>query len=66
MRSVDVNSRKYDIIVFGATGFTGKHVIEEIVNTIHAGNSESFTWAVSARSEDKLNGILKEIGEITG
>ena len=58
--------RKYDIIIFGATGFTGKHVLEEIVNTNNSGFSESFSWAVSGRSSEKLDQILKEMSEITG
>jgi short subunit dehydrogenase-like uncharacterized protein len=59
--------RKYNIIIFGATGFTGKYLIQETVNFLKdADKSELFTWAVAARSKDKLKKILEEISENTG
>lgn len=60
------SDRKYNIIVFGATGFTGKHIIEEILKTIKAGHSETFTWAVAGRSLEKLEETLNEVSKITG
>ena len=55
---------EYDLIIFGATGFTGKYVLETVVKTLKAG--ESFTYAVAGRSKGKLDSILKEISESTG
>ncbi len=60
------SDRKYDIIIFGATGFTGKHTLEEIVKTVNAGQSESFTWAVAGRSNEKLDEVLKKMSDVTG
>lgn len=56
----------YDLIVFGASGFTGKYVVETIVNTLKAGTGGKFTYAVSGRSERKLDIILKEVSDATG
>ena len=48
-----MHNRPYDIIVFGATGFTGKLVVEYLIE--HYGvNNELFTWAIAGRNEDKI------------
>jgi len=60
-------SRQYDIIVFGATGFTGKYVVETIALMLKKlPTSEKFSWAVSGRSEAKLQEVLKEMSESSG
>ena len=51
-----MKSRKYDIIVFGASGFTGKLVCEYFFKSNDAKN---ITWAIAGRNEYKL----KEISE---
>ena len=41
-----MHNRPYDIIVFGATGFTGKLVVEYLIE--HYGvNNKLFTWAIA-------------------
>ncbi len=61
-------SRKFDLIVFGATGFTGKYVVETIVKTLSSSTppGEPFTWAIAGRSISKLATILEEISGRTG
>lgn len=54
-----------DLVVFGASGFTGKYVLETIVNFLKSGK-EQFSYAVAGRSKSKLDSILKEISESTG
>ena len=55
-------ARQYDMIVFGASGFTGKHVALELSNSFKI---EGKTWAIAGRSESKLKNVLKKIsGEI--
>jgi short subunit dehydrogenase-like uncharacterized protein len=54
---------KLDIIIFGATGFTGKVVVYEIVKLA---KEKGITWGVSGRSRNKLDDVLKEVEEKTG
>ncbi|ORY08257.1 sccpdhb protein [Basidiobolus meristosporus CBS 931.73] len=49
-----MSERPYDIIVFGATGFTGKFVVEELSQL---SLKSKFTWAIAGRSEEGLNKI---------
>ena len=52
-----MHNRPYDIIVFGATGFTGKLVVEYLIE--HYGvNNELFTWAIAGRNEDKIKKVI--------
>jgi short subunit dehydrogenase-like uncharacterized protein len=54
---------KLDIIIFGATGFTGKVVVYEIVKLA---KEKGVSWGVSGRSRNKLDEVLKEVGEKIG
>ncbi|XP_028161279.1 lipid droplet localized protein-like [Ostrinia furnacalis] len=55
---------KVDLVVFGATGFTGKKVVEELARgeKKYAGIS----WAVAGRAEKKLEAVLNEVAQKTG
>ena len=44
---------KNDLIVFGATGFTGKLVVEYLIKNYGMDNQE-FTWAIAGRDKLKL------------
>jgi short subunit dehydrogenase-like uncharacterized protein len=50
-------SRTYDVIVFGATGFTGEKVAAELVK-----DSQGRKLAVAGRSLSKLQLIVKTLG----
>lgn len=54
-------AERLDIILFGATGFTGKHTITQILKLCKV-DGAALTWGVSGRSETKLQAILKEMG----
>ena len=49
--------KKYDFIVFGATGFTGKLVVEYLVER-YLGNPE-IKWALAGRNLEKLKSVAK-------
>ncbi len=52
--------REFDVIVFGATGFTGRLVAEYLVNRY--GVDRDVTWAMAGRSQAKLEAVRDEIG----
>ncbi len=52
------DSRTFDIVVYGATGFTGKLVAEYLV----AKNAHGLRWAMAGRSADKLAQVRDELG----
>ena len=52
--------KEYDLVVFGATGFTGKYVAEELYR-IQTEGKHKFTWAVAGRNEDKVRDALTGI-----
>lgn len=54
---------KLDIIIFGATGFTGKVVVYEMVKLA---KEKGVKWGISGRTRNKLDDVLKEVGEKTG
>ena len=60
----EVSSTKYDIVVFGATGFTGQYVVEEIAKTVD--EESGLTWAIAGRSMKKLQDVLAKAGSKTG
>ena len=52
--------REFDIIVFGATGFTGRLVVEYLVGRY--GVDRDVAWAMAGRSRAKLEAVRNEIG----
>jgi short subunit dehydrogenase-like uncharacterized protein len=53
-------SSKFDIIVYGATGFTGQLVAEYLA--AHYKGDSSLRWAMAGRSKDKLASVRDAIG----
>ena len=56
-----MDQKKYDIVLFGATGFTGRLTAEYLVK---AQTREDFTWAIAGRSLKKLNALKRQLHEI--
>ena len=56
--------RKYDIVVFGATGFTGQFVVEEIARTVDSQND--LKWAIAGRNMKKMQSVLSTASQKTG
>ncbi|MGC1302722.1 MAG: saccharopine dehydrogenase NADP-binding domain-containing protein [Caulobacteraceae bacterium] len=53
-------SGELDLIVYGATGFTGRLVAERLAET--CGGPDGLRWAMAGRSHDKLAAVRDEIG----
>ena len=54
------SSSKYDIVVYGATGFTGQLVAEYLAG--HYRDDKQLKWAMAGRSLDKLKAVREAIG----
>jgi short subunit dehydrogenase-like uncharacterized protein len=53
-------SSKFDIVVYGATGFTGQLVAEYLA--AHYKSDSALKWAMAGRSKDKLAAVRDAIG----
>ncbi|XP_012280776.1 saccharopine dehydrogenase-like oxidoreductase [Orussus abietinus] len=49
--------KRLDLVIFGATGFTGKHAVKE-VNRI--AKEKSLSWGIAGRRKEALEAVLKE------
>jgi short subunit dehydrogenase-like uncharacterized protein len=54
------SSSKFDIVVYGATGFTGQLVAEYLAT--HYRDDPQLKWAMAGRSLDKLAKVRDAIG----
>lgn len=54
------SSRPYHLVVFGASGFTGQFVVEEVARTVSEGPKGTLKWAVAGRSKQKLEKVLEQ------
>ena len=54
-----MSQREFDVIVFGATGFTGR-LVAEYLDSQYAGSDVK--WAMAGRSEIKLRSVRSEMG----
>ena len=52
------DSRNLDIVLFGATGFTGGLVAEYLANV---GKNTPLRWAIAGRNREKLEGVLASL-----
>uniref|UniRef100_UPI003AAC0F73 saccharopine dehydrogenase-like oxidoreductase isoform X2 n=1 Tax=Centroberyx gerrardi TaxID=166262 RepID=UPI003AAC0F73 len=67
MASVETSSnRPYHIIIFGASGFTGQFVVEEVARTVSEGPKGNLQWAVAGRSKQKLEKVLEQAAGALG
>ncbi len=52
------NLNKYDFVIYGATGFTGKLVVEYAINQYI--NNNEISWAIAGRNNEKLEHVQKK------
>ena len=53
------HNKKFDVVVYGATGFTGRLVAEYLA---HRYTNDEVKWAMAGRSEEKLSSVRAEMG----
>lgn len=56
-------ARRFDVVVFGATGFTGGLVAEYLAQV---SGRESFRWALAGRSHEKLEAVRRRLAAVPG
>src|SRR5258705_10907769 len=59
-RRTNVVKRDFDLIVYGATGYTGRLIAEYLAMSYRGDDAPS--WAIAGRSTDKLQKVRAEIG----
>uniref|UniRef100_A0A336M6G8 CSON012812 protein n=1 Tax=Culicoides sonorensis TaxID=179676 RepID=A0A336M6G8_CULSO len=52
-----MTERDLDVIIFGASGFTGKYTVLKAVDLL-----KDYKWGIAGRSKDKLEKVLQEMG----
>lgn len=65
-RSSSCSSRPYQLIIFGASGFTGQFVVEELGRCSAEGPGGRVRWAIAGRSRAKLEKVIQEAAEQLG
>ena len=62
---IPIKARKYDLVVLGATGFTGSLCVRYLAKTY--GVNKDVKWAIAGRSQSKLDEVkkrwAKELGD---
>jgi short subunit dehydrogenase-like uncharacterized protein len=61
---MDATDRRFDVVVWGATGFTGRIVAEYLLERYGLGGE--LRWAIAGRNSEKLEGVRTEIGAQVG
>ncbi|MEQ2250404.1 hypothetical protein ILYODFUR_000460 [Ilyodon furcidens] len=65
MARVETSSnRPYHLVIFGASGFTGQFVVEEVARTVSEGPNGNLKWAVAGRSMQKLEKVLEQAAAV--
>ena len=57
-----MTTRKYDLVLFGATGFTGRLTAEYLAR---ARTPRPLRWALAGRNREKLEAVRREISTLT-
>jgi short subunit dehydrogenase-like uncharacterized protein len=54
---MSAESRQYDLVLYGATGYTGKYTAEYLQQY----GPTDLKWAIAGRNATKLEGVAKEL-----
>jgi len=63
--AVPMLSRRYDLVLLGATGYTGQLAVSYLAKT-YGTDGKKVKWAVAGRSRAKLEKVLAEVGGADG
>lgn len=51
-------AKPFELIVFGATGFTGRQAVRALVQRVA---TRPLRWAIAGRNEERLRGVIREM-----
>ena len=54
------SEREFEVVIWGATGFTGRLTAEHLARTV--GDDRSLRWAIGGRDRQKLDHVAEELG----
>lgn len=54
-------ANRVDLIVLGATGYTGTNAVKKLGTLVQETEYETVTWGIAGRSRKKLNNLLTEL-----
>ena len=54
-----MSDKSFDVVIYGATGFTGKLVVDYMQEKY--GNDEDVSWAIAGRSKEKLIAVSEDL-----
>lgn len=57
-----MNSKRYDLVIYGASGFTGIYVLETLVNS----KEDILNFAIAGRNYKRLQNTLDQVSITTG
>ena len=55
-----MSEREFDVVIYGASGYTGKLVAEYMHQ--HYGDDESIKYAIAGRNKEKLEAVKHDLG----
>ncbi|KAM3959966.1 saccharopine dehydrogenase-like oxidoreductase [Aphomia sociella] len=55
---------RLDLVIFGATGFTGKKAVEEVARG--GKHYDTLSWGIAGRSQEKLESLIADLTKATG
>ena len=61
MDEQNADPTEFDVIVWGATGFTGKIVVEYL-HQRYGNQTDQLTWAIAGRDAGKLQAVIEAVG----
>jgi short subunit dehydrogenase-like uncharacterized protein len=64
MTDASASDRELDLVLFGATGFTGRLTAEYLARHVGRQGPDGLRWALAGRSRDKLEGVREHLAGI--